>query len=308
MIKHRVLEVPITNHNLIPTALGDGPAPTVEACTVRVATSGQPEHGLGAGDSAYFPAVFRADEADAMLSRLLPGGELPYQQWYHMPDRRHTERALKPLSRIKVAMAVPEPGSGRIPHYRFPVNDQHRYGVITPMTPTVDAVRRRLEALLGERFNHAVALVYRGGEDCIGFHKDKTLDLDEAAPIVSVSLGAVRPLQLRDDIFKPTVQYELRFEHGAVFVLGPRTNVQYYHSIPRFDGATEIGPRVSLTFRRTRTFRDADGRLHGQGARYESLNWPTELQGVHRLDAELDAARVPVGDIAPPTPSDDPYT
>jgi hypothetical protein len=95
---------------------------------------------------------------------------------------------------------------------------------------------------------------------------------------------------LRDDIFKPTVQYELRFEHGAVFVLGPRTNVQYYHSIPRSDGATPIGPRVSLTFRRALTLRDADGRLHGQGARYADLNWPTELQGVHRLDDDLEHA------------------
>jgi hypothetical protein len=288
VVNDRVLEVPITDHSLIPTALGDGPAPTAAACTVRVAAGGQPVHGLGAGDSAYFPGVFSADEADAMLSRLLPGGELPYQQWFHMPDRKRPGRALKPLSRIKVAMAVPEAGSGRIPHYRFPVNDQHRYGVLAPMTPTVDAARRRLEALLGEHFNHAVALVYRGGDDCIGFHKDKMLDLDPTAPIVSVSLGAVRPLHLRDDIFEPTVQHELHFEHGAVFVLGPRTNARYFHAIPRCDSADAIGPRVSLTFRRAQTFRDADGRLHGQGARYASLNWPTELQGLHRFDDDLE--------------------
>lgn len=283
----------MTYHDLIPTSLGDGPAPAAAVSTVRVVASGQPVHGLGAGDSAYYPGVFSADEADAILARLLPGGEIPYQQWFHMPDRKHPGRALKPLSRIKVAMAVPEADSGWIPHYRFPVNDQHRYGVIAPMTPSVDAVRRRLEALLGERFNHAVALVYRGGDDCIGFHKDKLLDLDPTAPIASVSLGAVRPLHLRDDIFKPTVQHELQFEHGAAFVLGPRTNAEYYHSIPRHDGAAAIGPRVSLTFRRARTFRDADGRLHGQGARYDSLNWPTELQGLHRLDDDLENACPP---------------
>ena len=41
----------------------------------------------------------------------------------------------------------------------------------------------------------------------IGFHKDKTLDLDEQAPIVSISLGRPgRPYILRDNIFQPTQQ------------------------------------------------------------------------------------------------------
>lgn len=275
-------------HHLIPTSLGDVPAPAAELRTLRVATGGLRTGGLGAGDSEYHPGVFSPEEAREMLRMLLPGGEIPYQQWYHMPDRKHPERALRPLSRIKVAMAVPlDDGSGLVPHYRFPVNNQHGHGVIAPMTPTVDAVRRRVEAITGERFNHAVALVYRDGDDCIGFHKDKTLDLDPLAPIVSVSLGAARPLHLRDDIFKPTVQYELVFEPGAMFVLGPRTNTSFYHAIPRLDGVSSVGPRVSLTFRRALTFRDAEGRLHGQGARYDSLNWPEELQGLHRLDGDL---------------------
>lgn len=278
----------MTDHSILPTSLGDVPAPVAELRTVTMTSRGVAARGLGAGDSSYFPGVFSAEEADAMLARLLPGGEIPYQQWYHMPDPKHPRRALKPLSRIKVAMAVPDE-RGWVPHYRFPVNDQHRYGVMAPMTPTVDAVRQRIEALTGEQFNHAVALVYRGGDDCIGFHKDKTLDLDPTAPIVSVSLGAERPLRLRDDIFKPTVQHELIFEHGAVFVLGPRSNVELYHAIPRLEGESSVGPRVSLTFRRALTFRDAGGRLHGQGARYESLNWPTELRGLHRLDVALDA-------------------
>jgi alkylated DNA repair dioxygenase AlkB len=276
----------MNDHSLIPTSLGDVPAPAAALRTVSMASGAAPARGLGAGDSSYFPGVFLKEEADAMLARLMPGGEIPYQQWFHMPDPKHPRRALRPLSRIKVAMAVPDE-RGWVPHYRFPVNDQHRHGVIAPMTPTVDGVRRRVEALTGERFNHAVALVYRDGGDCIGFHKDKTLDLDPTAPIASVSLGAVRPLRLRDDIFTPTIEYELLFEHGAVFVLGPRSNTEFYHAIPRLEGPSPTGPRVSLTFRRALTFRDAEGRLHGQGARYESLNWPAELKGLHRLDLDL---------------------
>ena len=146
------------------------------------------------------------------------------------------------------------------------------------------------------RFNHAVVLLYRGADDCIGFHKDKLLDLDPAAPIVSVSLGAVRTYVWRDDMFEPKRQVELRLEHGSLLVLGPKTNAAMYHSVRKptaedlvRDPSLTTGARVSLTFRRVSTFVDADGCLHGQGAAYPELNWPTELRGAHRLDADLDA-------------------
>lgn len=260
------------------------PAPAPEPRVIRV-EGGRRVEGLGAGDSVYHPGLLDPAEAQAMLGRLLPGGEVSYQQWFHMPDAKHPRRPLRPLSRVKVAMATPpEDGSDRVPHYRFPVNNQHSHGVQVPMSPAVDEIRRRVEAATGERFNHAVVLVYRDGGDAIGFHKDKVLDLDEHGPIASVSLGAVRSLLIQDDHFKPSLRYEVPLEAGALFVLGPRTNQGFYHSIPRLDDASAVGPRVSLTFRRAMTFRDAEGRLHGQGARYGSLNWPVELQGAHRLD------------------------
>ena len=40
--------------------------------------------------------------------------------------------ALRPLRRIKAAMATAADEQGRVPHYRFPVNDQCRYGVTSP--------------------------------------------------------------------------------------------------------------------------------------------------------------------------------
>lgn len=281
----------MNDHHLIPTSLGDEAPPAPALHTVHVEADGRRVDGLGCGDSAYIPDVFSAEETEAMLQRLLPGGEVTYQQWYHMPDRKHPDRPLRPLARIKVAMATPrDDGSGLVPHYRFPVNDQDRYGVVAPMTPTVEAVRLRLEALTGEHLNHAVVLLYRDGNDSIGFHKDKTLDLDPEAPIVSVTLGAARPLLLRDDIFQPTVQHQVRFEAGAVFVLGPRTNREMYHAIPRVEDGGYVGPRVSLTFRRARTFKDAAGRIVGQGAEFQTANWPVALKGAHRFDDALDRA------------------
>lgn len=279
-------EVEITDHTLVPTSLGDEvqlgePLPTPQL------SAGALLHSAGAIDSSYHPGVLDPQTQRRFLARLLPGGEVPYQQWYHMPDQRRPRRALRPLRRIKVAMAT-DPGDDTVPHYRFPVNDQQRYGVVCPMTPTVEQLRCIAEAKTGHALNHAVVLVYRDGDDGIGFHKDKVLDLDPGAPIVSFSLGAERPLRLRDQIHQPSVEIELRLAPGGMFVLGPQTNAALYHAIPRLEDPRLVGPRVSVTFRRTLTFRGADDRLTGRGEAHQGLNWPAALHGRHRLDDALD--------------------
>jgi alkylated DNA repair dioxygenase AlkB len=70
------------------------------------------------------------------------------------------------------------------------MNMMYRYGVMSPMSPTIEWLRQRVVARTGVEYNHSVVLLYRNGDDCIGFHKDKTLDLDDSSPIVSISLGA----------------------------------------------------------------------------------------------------------------------
>lgn len=281
------------DHTLIPTMLGDDssnpPPPSLQPTLL------DGEHllqAIGAGDSTYRPGLLSRAEADGALAALMPeGGEIEYQQWHAMPNRKKPDAALHPLRRLKIAMAKPHAETGQTPHYRFPVNNQHRHGVVTPMTPTVDAIRTRVEAATGVAFNHAVVLLYRDGNDCIGFHRDKMLDLDPKSPIVSVSLGAVRTYVLRDDIFNPTVQYELPLGHGSLLVLGPASNEALYHSVrtPSKEDlvrapSLQAEVRISLTFRKVATFVDADGQLHGQGAEHASLNWPEALRGTHRLD------------------------
>jgi len=241
--------------------------------------------GLGAGDSALLAKFLEEGEADLFFQNLLPGGEIEYQQWYHMPDKKKPNEALKRLQRVKVAMADPEEAG--LPWYRFPVNDQERYGIL-PMSPTIRELCSRASKRTGFIFNHAVVLYYADGNECIGFHKDKTLDLDEEAPIVSISLGRPgRPYILRDNIFQPTQQTEIFLSHGALFQLGAKTNSSYYHAVKQTTAAA-TGPRVSITFRRVLSYKTDSGDLIGQGASYASLNWPTELNGQHRLDDALE--------------------
>lgn len=91
-----------------------------------------------------------------------------------MPDQKHPLQPLLKLKRIKRALANPT-ADGLVPHYRFPVNDQNRYGVVSPMPPGLERLRARVESRTGVAYNHSVVLLYRGGNDCIGFHKDKVI-------------------------------------------------------------------------------------------------------------------------------------
>jgi alkylated DNA repair dioxygenase AlkB len=169
---------------------------------------------------------------------------------------------------------------------------QQRYGTIAPMTPTVEAIRLRVNALFGIEFNHAVVLMYRNGDDCIGYHKDKTLDLDEDSPIISISLGVPRLYTLRDKIHNPTVQQEYILPHGALFSLGRQSNENFYHSIRAAEslecfGVMQTTSRISITFRRVLTFRDPEyQQISGKGCEYQTLNWPESLKGRHKLLSE----------------------
>eukprot|EP00750_Incisomonas_marina_P002554 INCI12424.1.p1 GENE.INCI12424.1~~INCI12424.1.p1 ORF type:complete len:200 (-),score=28.90 INCI12424.1:838-1437(-) len=112
---------------------------------VRLASDGTDDFTqAGSGDCRLFSDFLDLEEARRMfdvLSRpVADGGEIEYQQWYHMPDFRRRHRALRPLTRVKVAMTVAPDAQGRWPLYRFPVNNQRRYGETRPMTPTVEKV------------------------------------------------------------------------------------------------------------------------------------------------------------------------
>jgi alkylated DNA repair dioxygenase AlkB len=268
-------------HTVIPTRGGDEDV-KVENLTPKIWSCEEKEtKGLGAGDSSFVRDFLSKEEVEDMF-KTLSSGEIEFQQWYHMP---YKNKPLRPLRRVKVAMATEADEEGRVPHYRFPVNNQDAHGVVSPMTPTVEAFRQKVEEYTGIHYNHAVVLLYRDGEDAIGYHKDKLLDLDEEAPIVSCSLGQARWYHLRDDIYHPTVEERLILQPGGLMLLGPKTNKNYYHSVPKVeDEKAVVGPRISITFRRTLTYRDDEGKISGKGEEFQTANWPEKLKGSHRTE------------------------
>lgn len=174
---------------------------------------------------------------------------------------------------------------GSMPVYRHPAD--HSLPLMH-FSPRVDAIRKRAERVVGHPLNHALVQLYRGGQDYISEHSDKTLDIVRGSFVVNASIGAQRTLRLRTK--RPASrqreaeggegaareQQLVPLPHGSLFLLGPQDNMRYLHSIrankrPEHEKAEAEtmfgGERISLTFRLVGTFLSADSTLiWGQGA------------------------------------------
>ena len=115
-----------------------------------------------------------------------------------------------------------------------------------PWTPRVTAVRRRIEAALGERFNGVLANLYRDGADRLGWHADDEPELGPAPVIASASFGAPRRFLLRPK--RGGASAPIVLEPGSLLVMRGATQRHWLHSVP--PTRRPVGPRINLTFRR----------------------------------------------------------
>lgn len=129
-----------------------------------------------------------------------------------------------------------------------------RYFEPNSWTAELDAVRDRLEALLGVRFNSVLANHYRDGRDSMGFHTDAEPELGPSSPddvlIASVSLGAARRFVLQSKATKERRVFELG--EGSVLVMGGAVQRYWRHGVPKT--SRKVGPRLNLTFRIVRGY------------------------------------------------------
>jgi alkylated DNA repair dioxygenase AlkB len=65
-----------------------------------------------------------------------------------------------------------------------------------PWTPALERIRHRVQALAVCEFNAVLLNLYRDGRDCIGWHADDEPELGPEPVNASVSLGAVRRINL----------------------------------------------------------------------------------------------------------------
>ena len=123
-----------------------------------------------------------------------------------------------------------------------------RYGLVNQPIPrkwtkTVELIRDTIGEKFKQMCKTAIVNRYKDNEDYIGAHKDRTTDLIPNSLIFSVSFGSAREFLLQNSEKK---QY-ITLQPGSVFILGPRTNSSYKHSIVRYKG--ENSERISITLR-----------------------------------------------------------
>ena len=125
----------------------------------------------------------------------------------------------------------------------------YRYsGVVHPprrLTPLLEAIRVRVEDLAGLPFNSVLANLYRDGRDSVGWHRDSDYAHGGQPDIASVSFGATRRFEVRDETGRARSAVDL--ESGSVLLITGEAIARWWHRVPKT--TRPVGPRVNLTFR-----------------------------------------------------------
>ncbi|KAK0669882.1 hypothetical protein QBC41DRAFT_100902 [Cercophora samala] len=187
---------------------------------------------------------------------------------------------------------------GNMPVYRHPADESPP---LLPFSPTVLQIKTEIEKHLGHPLNHVLIQHYRGGNDYISEHSDKTLDIVPNSFIANLSLGAERTMVFRtkrppkhhhlpaappdqqeeEQENSPAAKAKRQIQrcplpHNSLLRMGLSTNKHWLHAI-RPDkrpapskSAPELshsGHRISLTFRHIGTYLDPSQTLiWGQGS------------------------------------------
>lgn len=112
-------------------------------------------------------------------------------------------------------------------------------------TPLLLQVNQTCEA----DFNGCLLNLYRDGDDRMGWHADDEPEIDQTAPIASLSLGATRDFQLRNRI-DPHRKASLALGDGDLLIMHQGCQQQWMHSVPQRRRVKQL--RINLTFRRFR--------------------------------------------------------
>ena len=118
--------------------------------------------------------------------------------------------------------------------------------VAHPMTPLLEQIKAELETFTGTAFNSVLVNLYRDGKDSVSWHSDNEAINGREPTIASVSLGATRRFDLRHKATKETVRADL--EDGSLLVMSGLSQHCWVHQIAKT--ASQVGPRINLTFRR----------------------------------------------------------
>lgn len=129
--------------------------------------------------------------------------------------------------------------------YSYGVREYARVYQPQPWSDSMLEVRAAVESVVAATMDVCFLNMYLDQRDSLGWHADDSPEMDDARPIVSVSLGAVRDIQLRSNDGGDVETVTLA--HGSMFAMKPGVQDTHRHRIPK--SGFHIGERISLTFR-----------------------------------------------------------
>jgi alkylated DNA repair dioxygenase AlkB len=185
-----------------------------------------------------------------------------------------------PIARLVASQSIADPETGSRPIYRKPLDSPPQW---TLFTPTIQAIYHELQChpslQKANLINHCYVQFYRDGDDYIGPHSDKTLDILHGSDIVNLTLYAndndidILPREMtfsskRKNLSLSQNKISLSMPHNSAVVIGPLTNARWLHSVARMR-KDQRNRRISLVFRSIATFcqEKDNGKvfLYGQG-------------------------------------------
>lgn len=169
------------------------------------------------------------------------------------------------------------------PLYRHPAD---YIPICEDFSPITLKIKSYIEKRLNCNLNHALIQLYRNGNDMIGEHSDKTLDIKHSTIIVNYSIGTTRTMRLRKkDRSKQIINIEkVDLTNNSIFVLGPETNKKWLHMIK--SNTTIKGERISFTFRNIATYINDSGIITGQGAPKNKINKSDSIEMLKAFSKE----------------------
>jgi alkylated DNA repair dioxygenase AlkB len=180
------------------------------------------------GRVEYVPAVFDIKTSDQLFDALLKTLDWQADQLVMFGKKITTQR--------KVAWVGDE-------------NCSYTYSGVKkfpqPWTENLLLIKDEVEKLVSCKFNSCLLNLYHNGNEGMGWHSDDELELDENAPIVSISLGAIRKFAFKHKLHKTTNSIFL--DNGSALLMYPPTQKFWNHSLLKTKQV--VGPRINLTFR-----------------------------------------------------------
>ena len=186
------------------------------------------------GELFLFDNFYQQLEAEQLFARLLEN-----LHW-------HTEEIVVVGKRVQVPRLICWYGDpGAVYHYS---SVQHE-----PIfwTPELLLIKEKIQDCTGYIFNSVLANLYRNGQDSMGWHADKEMELGVNPVIASLSLGEQRLFKLQHNKTKQTKDIQL--QQGDLLLMAGTIQHHWRHSLPKTKQIKK--PRINLTFRKIHTGR-----------------------------------------------------